>query len=189
MKWYIEITLLPGPEIPLYFLWSKVYQQVHLALAETNENRIAVSFPRYQCNENQRHLGDKLRLFSVDRTQLENLNMSQKMKHLLDYIHQTAIRPVPDELTGYTIFKRHQTKSNNQRMARRLAKRSAKSFQKAEEHYNGRQEEYSLAPYIRMSSSSTGEHFPLFIVRELINSPGENEKPNSYGLGKAVPVF
>ena len=34
MKAYLEIILKPQPEIPLYFLWEKVYQQIHLALAQ-----------------------------------------------------------------------------------------------------------------------------------------------------------
>jgi len=38
MKWYIDLTLLPESEIPIYFLWEKVYQQLHLALVEQQEN-------------------------------------------------------------------------------------------------------------------------------------------------------
>ena len=34
MNYYIDITLLPDPEITLSFIQQKVYQQVHIALAE-----------------------------------------------------------------------------------------------------------------------------------------------------------
>ncbi len=59
MKHYIDIILLPDPEIPLYFLWEKVYQQLHLALVEIkepdNKVKVGVAFPQY--DEQQHQLG------------------------------------------------------------------------------------------------------------------------------------
>ena len=41
MKYYQEVTLLPNEEITPNFLWSKVYNQLHLALADVkNKNGI-----------------------------------------------------------------------------------------------------------------------------------------------------
>lgn len=50
MKYFIDITLLPGPEVPLHFLWQKVYQHIHQAFVEINHNGkicIGASFPEY----------------------------------------------------------------------------------------------------------------------------------------------
>ena len=54
MKYYQQISLMPTADIGLYFLWQKVYQQIHLALVENkssdNVSAIGVSFPEYNTN-------------------------------------------------------------------------------------------------------------------------------------------
>lgn len=40
MKNYIELTLNPDLETPLYYLWEKLFQQIHLALVENKLGRI-----------------------------------------------------------------------------------------------------------------------------------------------------
>ena len=51
MEYYREITLLPDAEVPLYFLWTKVYSRLHIAFAD-RKNKFstvyAVSFPEYK---------------------------------------------------------------------------------------------------------------------------------------------
>ena len=58
MNYYQDITLLPDADIGLYFLWQKVYQQIHLALVENksadNASAIGVAFPEY--NVDKHHL-------------------------------------------------------------------------------------------------------------------------------------
>lgn len=55
MEYYQEITLRPGPEIPLNFLWTKVYTQIHLALVAQKDTpeggSFGVSFPEYTVEE------------------------------------------------------------------------------------------------------------------------------------------
>lgn len=55
MEYYQEITLRPGPEIPLNFLWTKVYTQIHLALVAQKDTpeggSFGVSFPEYTVKE------------------------------------------------------------------------------------------------------------------------------------------
>ena len=49
MNFYQEITLIPDAEISPYFLWSKVYTQLHIALAHVKNQHgvdgIGISFP------------------------------------------------------------------------------------------------------------------------------------------------
>ena len=52
MKYYQELTILPCAEVPAYFIWSKVYQQLHLGFASHQDEHghvpIGISFPDYQ---------------------------------------------------------------------------------------------------------------------------------------------
>ena len=63
---YQELTLLPDAETNINHLWSKVYKQVHLALAsqmpEGKKGKIGVSFPQYK-DVFDTGVGCKLRLF------------------------------------------------------------------------------------------------------------------------------
>ena len=49
---YQEITILTDPEISPYFIWSKLYTQLHIALADLHNKQgidsIGVSFPNYK---------------------------------------------------------------------------------------------------------------------------------------------
>ena len=55
MNFYQEITLIPDAEISPYFLWSKVYTQLHIALAHVKNQHgvdgIGISFPNYKYEE------------------------------------------------------------------------------------------------------------------------------------------
>lgn len=62
MEYYQEITLRPGPEIPLNFLWTKVYTQIHLALVAQKDTpqggSFGVSFPEYAVGETEEQTPD-----------------------------------------------------------------------------------------------------------------------------------
>ena len=102
MKYYLEITLLPNPDINLLTLWSKVFQQIHLGLVEMQDNQkrvpIGVSFPEYIIGEKYSVLGGKLRLFAQEETTLARLDAPKWLSRLSDYVHCTGIRSVPEKL-------------------------------------------------------------------------------------------
>ena len=192
MKYYIEITLLPGVEIGLYFLWQKVYPQIHLALAEIkNEDNtvpVGISFPLYDGEKHQ--LGYKLRLFSTDSTTLESVNISKWMNRLMDYVHITSIREVPANVDAFAIFKRQQVKSSNDRLARRSAKRKGISFEQALTDLKAPKNNHSEAPFIHMKSQSSKKYFRLFIVKKSVNQQ-QSGCYSCYGLSNqtTVPIF
>ena len=195
MKNYLEVTLLPSGEIPLYFIWEKLYQQLHLALVESQNAdkkvEIGVSFPEYQCGNNKHHLGSKLRVFATSAEALEKLNLSKWLSRLTDYIHITSIRDVPDKIESYAYFKRLQLKSNNARLARRKAKREGISEEQALAYFEGRKEQYSQAPFIRIKSLSSSRQYRLIIVRENAETNQTAKGYSSYGLSSEsfVPIF
>lgn len=110
-KYYKEITLLPNADIALYFLWSKVYQQVHLAFVDMQKEKSAVtlgvSFPEY--NEDKNHLGSKLRIFGDEKDVFESLSIEKWLDRLMDYIEISSVMEVPSNaVVGYASFLRVQ---------------------------------------------------------------------------------
>lgn len=193
MKYYQDITLLPDAEANLGFLWHKVYQQVHLALADNkvaeNQSAIAVSFPDYGAK--QFPLGDKLRLFADTQVQLEKMNINQWLSRLTDYTHVKPIKPAPEAINQYACFKRKQFKSNLRREAARRAQYKSETLEEALAHFAHYEKESAL-PYINMTSlsmedNSSSRNFKLFVVLELFNEPQAGSF-NCYGLSKTATV-
>ncbi len=189
---YQELTLLENSDITWFVLWSKVYQQVHLALAENSKNdqtQLGISFPEYRDNI---FLGGKIRVFATTEQELEQLNLAKWLSNLADYVHITSIRPVPKDVTTYASFKRYQPKNgtNKERMARRRAKREGISYEKALAYYKDWQPKKIREPFIRLKSLSNEHEYRLFIKKENAEAL-INEGFSSYGLSKksSVPDF
>lgn len=193
MNFYQEITLRPQPEIPLYFLWEKVYQQVHLAFAENADVegniKVGVAFPEYK-RKDEHPLGDKMRIFSSSATELVALDITKWLLRLSDYVIFTKIRDVPDRIDGYAHFKRLRSKGNNEKLARRKAKREGISYEDALAYFKDRQVKLNDAPYVRMKSLSNANRFRL-MIDHVCAEKEHTEGFDSYGLSakSTVPIF
>lgn len=194
MKYYLEITLLPNEEIPLYFLWEKVYQQLHLAFVaikdESGKMAVGVSFPSY--DEENHQLGKKLRLFAETEELLQRFDADKWLDALSDYVHLTRIKSVPEKIEKHGCFYRIQTKSSNVRLSRRksIAKNNSQPFELAMKHFATRKEKFTDAPFIYMKSYTFAKRFPLFIG--YVEQVETSEKGFScYGLSRqsTVPIF
>lgn len=154
MGFYCEITLLPNPEVNIHFLWSKVYQQIHLGLVEMQDGQgkvpIGVSFPEYVTGEKYSVLGGKCRLFAQDEATLVRLDVTKWLARLSDYVHCTSIRSIPEKLTGYAIYQRQQPKTNKERLARRYANRHKESYDSALQLYSEMPMKTITTPFIRL---------------------------------------
>jgi len=202
MKSYIEITLLPDADIALGFLWEKVYQQVHLALAENKiskyQSAIAVSFPKY--GDKPFPLGDKLRLLAQSEGQLQQLDIGIWLNRLTDYTHHTSIKAVPSNVNAFVCFKRKQFKSASKIEAdieRRALYQSQKANRPIDEiragllaqQYDGKCD----LPFVYMTSLSTSEatvpssrnKFRLFIEKEDVEK-AQSGSFTCYGLSSRV---
>lgn len=209
MRSYQEITLLPNPEVGLNFLWSKVFQQLHLGFVENQnlEKRldIGVSFPQYWIEGAKFGLGSKCRLFSTDEGILERFDAPGRLSRLSDYAHCTSIRPVPEKVASYAVYRREQPKTNPERLARRYARRHGLDFQAA---FNNMVElrmpvgdaAYPTAfrycdmtvrsvalPFIRLQSLSGGQTFCLWIKKTVVESPVVGDF-GCYGLSASTTV-
>ena len=196
MKHYIEITLLPHAEMGLYALWSRVYQQIHLGLVESQKSEgsdgyvsIGVSFPEYLANDRHAMLGAKLRLFAKDEAELKAFDVPERLDALSDYVHFTKVRAVPETATEFVRVQRYQTKGDAEKLARRFAKRHDVDMDEAQKAYESYERPATHLPYIRMKSLSSQEFFHLYIRQEACDGMGD-EGFSSYGLGVgAVPSF
>ncbi|QPK65106.1 type I-F CRISPR-associated endoribonuclease Cas6/Csy4 [Methylomonas sp. LL1] len=194
MRCYQEITLLPNPEVNIHFLWSKVFQQIHLGLVEMQDAEkrvpIGVGFPDYKIGEKYGVLGSKCRLFAADEATLVRFDAGKWLSRLSDYVHCTSIRPVPATLAGHAIYRRLQPKTNKERLARRYAKRHPLSYDEALQHYSGIAPASIPTPFIRLTSLSSGEQFCLWIDKILVTEASKADF-SSYGLSPkaTIPEF
>lgn len=192
MSYYQEIFLLPNADIGVYFLWQKLYQQIHIALVENkntdNASTIGVGFPEY--NADKYSLGTKLRLLAEDEKSLEQMQCDQWLNRLSDYVHLGRIKPVPEKLAGHACFKHIKLKGNKEKLARRRAKRRGETLQQALAHFEDFEEQRIKLPYINMSSETNGQRFRLFIEKQAIEQP-QTGLYSCYGLSNTttVPLF
>lgn len=204
MKFYQEITLIDQAEISTYFIWSKIYTQLHIALAEIKDANdkvnIGISFPQYIFEEKtdqqkaKINLGKKLRLFASSESDLKQLDIRKWLERLEDYVHITSIREVPQDIKGYAIYKRKQVKTNAQRLARHRVKRGDIGFDEALARYSN-VVTTTVLPYIEMkslsnSTSSDEKRFKLFIEKQPATK-SETQVFSTYGLSSvsSVPEF
>lgn len=214
MRFYQEITLIKTPEISPYFIWSKLYTQLHLALVEQqNPDKtvdIGVSFPEYTYQEKEgkrlSSLGIKLRVFASSEQELQQLGLNKWLDRLIDYVHIKSTRPVPENITSFLLVKRYRAKTNLslERTTRRLARRNnisieqAKTMQherfarehnvsleEAEKHYL-RPETQSF-PFIKVKSYSGDREFSLQIEQVESNKPQQGAF-STYGLSSTTTV-
>lgn len=204
MQYYTEITLIPDEEVSLNFIWSKLYTQLHIALATVkdlnNQVNIGVSFPQYiyQLKDADKifriSLGKKLRVFAATEAILKELNLTKWFERISDYVHMTSIKAVPENIKGYSIYKRVQVKSNAERLARHRVKRGDIGYDEALARYRNVIMITDL-PYIHMLSLSTSKdgdqkHFKLFIEKQKAEK-SEQQVFSTYGLSSVstVPEF
>lgn len=211
MKFYQEITLIQNADISPHFLFSKVFQQIHLGLVEIqNAQRqvpVGISFPEYKRDEKFCVLGGKIRLFSVNEADLVRLDVERWLAHLSDYVHYTRIRPVPKSIESYAVYRREQPKTGKERLARRYAKRHQMDFETALNEtvelsvkpetgqfsekklmrYSEMPHRKIAAPFIRLKSLSSGNMFCLWIKKSNVKHNTEGLF-STYGLSATTTV-
>ena len=184
MKAYVEIILHPNAEIPLFFLWEKVFTQIHIAFVSrihtTNKMSYAVSFPDYDVKNHR--LGDRLRIFAEDRETLDELDLDSILIRLREYIHVTKIRLIPSrKVNGYAVYSRYQPDTTAEQK-----RHEGVTYDQALGFMKQRKEKYDL-PYIPLKSVSNKHSFNLFIAKKFSDREVEGEF-GSYGLSSVATV-
>lgn len=203
MNFYQEITIIEQAEIPLYFIWSKLYTQLHLAFVEqkddTEQITYGVSFPQYRLHEKKElgHLGSKIRIFANSLAELEQLDLQKWLDRLEDYVHVTRPREVPqDKITGYAVNSRIRPLKNKQTRILHQAKRRNISVEESAKYFEQFTERKRGEPFIHLKSQSTSDidqpkhEFNLYISKQNVEAEHLG-KFGTYGLSQnsTVPEF
>ena len=151
LKYFQELTIIPDPDITPYFIWSKLFTQLHIALADSKNqhdiDRIGISFPDYHYDKKGKSskLGLKLRVFAPNQKDLATLNLDKWLDKLTDYVHIKGIKDVPlDKAMGYVSVHRYRFKPVEVQ-AQSLAEKLAIGFDEAMVTVNKRKSEIGRA--------------------------------------------
>lgn len=193
MWFFQDVILQPTEDISTSFLWSRVYRQIHLALASSKDEhgmiRCGVAFPGY--SDATPTLGRTLRLLALEESDLQRLNLIDALKRFTpDYVKVKSIRPVPvRSCKGFVTYSRYQPEATIVQKARRYAKRHNMSIEEAQKLFSTPVNEIHY-PYIQLESMTNHQRFSLFIQKkEADEQPYEGF--SAYGLSKrtSVPDF
>lgn len=200
MQYYIELTLLPNEDTSAYFLWSKVYTQLHIAFAEhsNEQGRISfgVSFPQYRMNEQKKigFLGTKIRVFASSENQLQRLNLGKWLERLIDYVHIIQPREVPQaKVTVHANYYRVNPKMSIEERIVHQAQRRNISLDEAKQHFKQYIEQPIIEPYVSLKSLSAKREqnidrpYRLYIGKSLVDEAKDGEF-GTYGLSRTTTV-
>lgn len=181
---YVDLRVIPSPEISAVSLFGTLYDRLHLALAEQQRHDIGVSFPAYSTNP--RAIGNVLRLHASSET-LRDFLLNDWLKGMRDHTRLTEIAPVPADALHRTV-QRRQFKTNADRLRRRRMRRKGETMQQATDAIPRTVERRPDLPYVHLRSRSTSQPFCLFIA---IGTPQKEPTPgsfNSHGLSDVTTI-
>jgi CRISPR-associated endonuclease Csy4 len=183
MDCYIDISILPNPEIEEAHLLNALFNKLHLALASSEIlGQVGVSFP--VAVKGQGGLGSVLRLHGI-RASLESFEDSGWLGGMRGHLELSGIRAVPLGAAHWAV-RRIQTKSNAARLRRRLMKRHSIDEAEAIRRIPDAFEKRLDLPWIQLRSASTDQTFRLFIKQEAAVPAGG--RFNAYGLSESATV-
>lgn len=195
MTHYCEITIIPDPDIAPYFIWSKLFNQVHIALAEIKNKHgieyIGVSFPDYHYDKKEKSskLGLKLRVFAQSQKDLETLNLDKWLERLTDYVHIKGIKEIPkDKATSHVSVHRYRFKPAEVQ-AQTLSKKLSIGYDEAMVTVAKRKPEMAL-PFIQMRSQTNNSNYRLKVLQQACSEPkaGQFSVYGMNGMRDAVTV-
>ena len=184
MDYFVDIRVNPDPEFPANQLMSALFSKLHRVLVSTKQKNIGVSFPSF--NLKPVHLGNCLRLHS-DRSSLTRLLETEWLMGIRDHVSVADPAQVPIN-PEYRVVNRLQSKSNPERLRRRLMQRHDLDKQQAIERIPDDAACFLDLPFVQLRSTSTGQNFRVFINHgpiQSIASPGEY---SAYGLSNCATI-
>ena len=181
MDSYLDIEVLPDPEISSPVLMNNLFAKLHRALVEYSHGKVAVSFPKYG-----KTLGDVLRLHG-SRDALERVMVQPWFKGLRDYTSVGNTSPVPDNIQGYRTTFRVQQKSQHNIRRRAVAKGWLSEEEALHKIPDAKQKRLSL-PFVQIKSQSTNQQMRLFIeCGALLEKPVAGHF-SSYGFSREATI-
>ncbi len=194
MTHYQEITIIPDPDIAPYFIWSKLFNQVHIALAEIKNKHgiesIGISFPDYHYDkkETSSKLGLKLRVFAPSSDELVKLQINRWLNKLTDYVEIGFIEEVGNNGTGYVSVHRYRFKPA-EIQAQTLSEKLSIGYDEAMVTVAKRKPEMAV-PFIQMRSQTNNSNYRLKVLQQDCSEPkaGQFSVYGMNGMRDAVTV-
>lgn len=187
MNHYVDIRLLPDPEFPATTLMNALFSKLHRGLVSHGAGDIGISFPDVRANI--KGLGERLRLHG-SLAPLQTFLDSDWLRGMRDHVSLKGPGPVPEDVR-YRVVRRVQAHSSPERARRRLIARKGISPESALARIPDSTAESLDLPFVLLNSSSTGQHFRLFIDQgEVLDRPQPGEF-SAYGLSATgtIPWF
>lgn len=184
---YIDLRVVPDPEITAPQLMGALYSRLHLVLVENNSNPIGVSFPQY--SRSPRSIGNVLRLHGSEIV-LRQLMSQDWLKGVRDHVRMTKISQVPED-AQHRVVSRKQFKTSAARLRRRRMQRKGETAEQVKLAIPDTVERKPDLPYVHIKSHSTRQNFCLFIVLGPVKDVSAKGSFNSYGLSgdTTIPWF
>lgn len=184
MVHYIDIKLLPDPEIPAHQLMAALYAKLHRALVQLQSTTIAVSFPGYKAVPTT--LGATVRLIGAE-IDLARLMGQGWTKGLHDHMEVMPVDSVPAN-TKHRSLRRVQAKSSPERLRRRHMRRHGLTGDQAKERVPDSTAELLHLPFLVMASTSTRQTFPIFLRLGPVEPTARAGAFNAYGLSTTATI-
>lgn len=181
MNCYLDIVLLPDPELSEPIIMSELFAKLHFALVKFQNAVIGISFPNVK-----KVLGNCLRLHGSNED-LHKLMGNDWIYSLRDYVEVSNILPIPEQVQ-YRVVKRVQVKSSVERLRRRSIAKGWLTKEEAIKKISLDKEKMLKLPFVQLTSTSTGQKFRFFIQHEPLQSSPVVGSFNAYGLSNKATV-
>ena len=185
MTHYLEIEILPDPELTVQHILNALYGRLHRALVQDGHRDIGVSFPDH--NDKIPSLGRRMRLHGPAE-QLQALMTSSWLRGVHDHLRVLEVSAVPAG-AQYRRVSRVQAKSSPSRLRRRAMRRHGVDEKAALERIPDSAAEHVRLPFVILGSRSTSQpSFPLFIQHGPLQSELVQGSFNSYSLSQTATI-
>lgn len=199
--YFLDLRLQPDPEFSAPMLMSALFAKLHRALTRQRDpsapdallGRIGLSFPQHA--KGKAGLGAVMRLHGSQASLIQLMEttwLQGARDHLADA--GPAPLPVPETVKGYRPVLRVQADSNPERLRRRLMRRHPDDIDadQARARIPDEAAKQLDLPFVALTSTSTGQHFRLFIQHGPVQAAPQPGSFSAYGLslqGSTVPWF
>lgn len=187
MAYFIDIHLLPDPEVARNHLLSALYSKLHRALVQHARGDIGVAFPGH--DGQHQSLGSCLRLLGSQEA-LSALMAREWLAGMRDHVRLTSAAPIPDDAAQLSL-RRVQVKTSPERLRRRQMKRHGLTETQARERVPDSVGKTLRLPFVQLASASTGQNFRIYFRLDSANGAAPATEFNTYGLAQSgtVPCF
>lgn len=184
MDHYVDLTLLPDPEITQLHLMGALFSKLHRALVAQRSEHVGISFPAVQAD--RVWLGECLRLHG-SQVQLTSLMATPWLIGLRDHVQTTAVLAVPAH-AAFRVVSRVQAKSSPDRQRRRQMRRHGLTQAQAQARIPDAAAERLDLPYVQLQSQSTVQTFRLFIQHGPLTETAKPGLFSAYGLSPTATI-